>query len=170
MSNDKTEDHADAMLTDSSAAMHFLTRWRALVTPGYRGRIGQSPSRGIVQVKGRIHVIEPDDLILGLLERWLGEAGYTVVVEDSRGLPRAIEREEPHLIIIDVPTPRSAGKTIKSIRDVYASPILLLSARFRRGIASSRDVARQLGVRNVLPKPFTRGELLSVVAESIGGQ
>lgn len=123
-----------------------------------------------MQEKGRIHVIEPDDLILGLLERWLGEAGYTVVVEDSRGLPRAVERGEPHLVIIDVPTPRSAGKTIKSIRDVFASPILLLSARFRRGIASSSDVARQLGVRKVLPKPFTRGELLSAVAESIGGQ
>jgi DNA-binding response OmpR family regulator len=121
-----------------------------------------------VQVKGRILVIEPDDLILGLIERWLGEAGYTVVVvEVSRGLPRAVEREEPHLIIIDVPTPRSAGKTIKSIRDVYASPILLLSARFRRGIASSSVMARQLGVRKVLPKPFTRGELLSAVAESI---
>ena len=120
-----------------------------------------------MQVKGRIHVIEPDDLILGLIERWLGEAGYTVVVEDSRGLPRAVERGEPHLIIIDVPTPRSAGKTIKSIRDVYASPILLLSARFRRGIASSSVMARQLGVRKVLPKPFTRGELLSAVAESI---
>lgn len=121
-----------------------------------------------MQVKGRIHVIEPDDLILGLIERWLGEAGYTVVVvEVSRGLPRAVEREEPHLIIIDVPTPRSAGKTIKSIRDVYASPILLLSARFRRGIASSNVMARQLGVRKVLPKPFTRGELLSAVAESI---
>jgi hypothetical protein len=30
-------------------------------------------------------------------------------------------------------------------------------------------VARQLGVRNVLPKPFTRGELLSAVSESIDG-
>jgi hypothetical protein len=30
-------------------------------------------------------------------------------------------------------------------------------------------VARQLGVRNVLPKPLTRGELLSAVSESIDG-
>jgi len=170
VSNDKIKDHADTMLTGLSAEMHSLTRKRALVTPGYRDRIGQSPGRGIVQEKGRIHVIESDDLILGLLEHWLGEAGYTVVVEDSRGLTRAVEGGEPHLIIIDVPAPRSAWKIIKPIREVYASPILLLSARFRRGIASSSDMARQLGVHKVLPKPFTRRELLSAVAESIDGQ
>jgi hypothetical protein len=28
-------------------------------------------------------------------------------------------------------------------------------------------LARQLGVRKILPKPFTRGELLSAVGESI---
>jgi len=44
---------------------------------------------------------------------------------------------------------------------------LLLSARFRQGMGSSSSVARQLGVRNVLPKPFTRDELLSAVGESL---
>jgi DNA-binding response OmpR family regulator len=137
-----------------------------------RPRIGTelSPSGGIVQQKGRILVVEPNDLILGLLERWLGEAGYTVVVETSQSLPQAVGLGgEPHLVIIDVPAPRSAEKIIKSVKEVLASPILLLSARFRRGMGSSISVARQLGVRNVLPKPFTRGELLSAVAESIDG-
>jgi DNA-binding response OmpR family regulator len=139
---------------------------RALVSPADRE---QSPSRGIVQ-KGRILVVEPYDLILGLLERWLGEAGHTVVVETLQRLPQALgEGGEPHLVIIDVPTPRSAGKVIKSVREVYASPILLLSARFMRGTGSSISMARQLGVRNVLPKPFMRDELLSAVGESIDG-
>jgi len=124
-----------------------------------------------VQQKGRILVVEPNDLILSLLERWLGEAGYTVVVGTSQSLAPAVGEEgEPELVIIDVPTPRSAEKTVKSVREVHASPILLLSARFRRGTGSSISVARQLGVRNVLPKPFTRGELLSAVSESIDSQ
>lgn len=110
--------------------------------------------------KGRILVIESNDLILGLLERWLGEAGYAVAAD---------EPGEPRLVIIDVATPRSAEKIIKSVREAYASPILLLSARFRRGTASSISLARQLGVRNVLPTPFTRSELLSAVSESIDG-
>jgi hypothetical protein len=113
---------------------------------------------------------EPDDLILGLLERWLGEAGYIVVVETSQRLPEAVgDGREPHLVIIDVPTPRSAEKVINSVREVHAGPILLLFARFRRGMGSSTSMARQLGVRNVLPKPFMRGELLSAVGESIDG-
>ena len=61
-------------------------------------------------------------------------------------------------------------KIIKSVMDVHASPILLLSARFRLGMGSSSSVAHQLGVRNVLPKPFTRDELLSAVGESLNGQ
>ena len=118
--------------------------------------------------KGRILVVEPNDLILGLLERWLDEAGYTVVVEASQRLPQAVgEGGEPHLVIIDVPTPRSAEKIIKSVREVFAGPMLLLSATFERGTGSSSYVARQLGVRKILPKPFTRGELLSAVGESI---
>jgi DNA-binding response OmpR family regulator len=117
----------------------------------------------------QILVVEPDDLILGLLQRWLGEAGYSVVVEFSEGLPQgAGARFEPDLVIIDVPMPRSAESLVKSVQETYAGPILLLSARLRRDTGSSSDVARQLGVRKVLPKPFTRGELLSAVGESIG--
>jgi len=124
-----------------------------------------------VQQKGRILVVEQNDLILRLLERWLGEEGYTVVAGASQSAAQAVgEGGEPELVIIDVPAPRSAENIIKSVREVHASPILLLSARlFRRGTRSSISVARQLGVRNVLPKPFTRGELLSAVSESIDG-
>ena len=123
-----------------------------------------------MQQKGHILVVESNDLILGLLERWLGEAGYAVTVEArDRLLQTAGKKGEPQLIIVDVPKPRNAEKVIKTVREVYGSPILLLSARFSRGTGSSSDVARQLGVRKVLPKPFTRGELLSAVAGSIDG-
>jgi hypothetical protein len=39
---------------------------------------------------------------------------------------------------------------IRSLQE-YASPILLLSARFRRGLAGSVETARRLGVKKVLP-------------------
>jgi DNA-binding response OmpR family regulator len=122
-----------------------------------------------VQRKERILVVEPDDLILGLLERWLAEAGYIVVVETLQRLAQVVGGGKPQLVIIDVPDPLGAEKIIESVREVHATPILLLSARLRRGTGSSTSVARQLGVRNVLPKPFTRDELLSAVGESIDG-
>jgi DNA-binding response OmpR family regulator len=121
-----------------------------------------------VQQKGHILVVETDDLIRGLLETWLGEAGYSVVVRTLRKLPVSRMREGlPHLIIVDVPSPRSAEPLIESVKEVYPRPILLLSARFRRGLGASMDVASRLGVRKVLPKPFTRAELLAAVRESI---
>ena len=124
-----------------------------------------------MQKKRCIVVVEPDDLILGLLERWLGEAGYAVVVETTLRPPRAIGAgRDPHLVIIDVPEPLGAEKIIESVRQMHAGAILLLSARFRQGMGSSSAVARQLGVRNVLPKPFTRDELLTAVGESLAGQ
>lgn len=121
--------------------------------------------------KQRILVIEPDDQILGLLELWLGEAGYSVTVESSLSQPGArATGDVPHLVIIDVPEPLGAETTLESVRRVHAGPILLLSARFRQGTGSSASVAHQLGVRNVLPKPFTRDELLWAVGESLGGR
>ncbi len=108
--------------------------------------------------KGFILIHEEDVLIRELLERWLGEAGYAI---------SAAADEKPILVITDVPSPRRAQALIQSLQAVYAAPILALSGRFRRGLAGSAEAARRLGVRKVLPKPFTRKELLSAVSASL---
>ena len=108
--------------------------------------------------KGLIVIQEEDDLIRELLERWLGEAGYSVCGE---------AHETPRLVIANVPSPRGAQALIESLQAVYAAPILVLSGRFRRGLAGSAEAARRLDVKKVLPKPFTRKELLSAVAASL---
>ncbi|MET1084328.1 MAG: response regulator [Burkholderiales bacterium] len=116
--------------------------------------------------KSYILVVESDDLIRQLLERWLGEAGYAVVAAAS--CPAALERV-PCLVIANVSSPRNAAELIRSLQVRHAAPILVVSARFRRGLGSSVEVAQRLGVGKVLPKPFTREELLAAVGESIGG-
>ena len=107
--------------------------------------------------KGFVLIHEADVLIRELLERWLGEAGYVVSASGDERLC---------LVIADVPNPRRAQALIQSLQ-VYAAPILVLSGRFRRGLAGSADAARLLGVKKVLPKPFTRKELLAAVAASL---
>jgi DNA-binding response OmpR family regulator len=56
---------------------------------------------------------------------------------------------------------------IHSLKAAYSAPIMALSARFRRGLGSSQETARQLGVRKILPKPFTRAELLAAIREAL---
>jgi CheY-like chemotaxis protein len=111
-----------------------------------------------VNRRGFVLILDDDALIRELLERWLGEAGYAVAPAPG---------EKPCLVITDLPNPRRAHALIRSLQEVYAAPILLLSGRFRRGLAGSAEAALRLGVKRVLPKPFTRNELLSAVAGSL---
>lgn len=110
-----------------------------------------------------IVILEPDELIRGLLERWLRGAGYQTVLAENHALPMV----KPRLVITDISEPSSAGDTIEALRDAYAAPILALSARFRRGLSSSTEPAQRLHVEGVLPKPFTRQQLLRAVHETL---
>ena len=124
-------------------------------------------SRGmLVPSQGCIVIVEPDELIRELLERWLGEAGYEVAF-DARD--HAVPMDMPRLVIADISDPGGAGSTIEALQAAYAAPILALSARFRRGLGGSSEPAQRLHVGKVLPKPFTRDELLSAVREAVKG-
>jgi DNA-binding response OmpR family regulator len=113
-----------------------------------------------VNRKGFVVIEETDELIRELLERWLAEEGYCL---------SAAPGQSALLVILDIPTPRGAQSRISALQKEYAAPLLLLSARFRRGLAGSVEAARRLGVKKVLPKPFTREELLAAVDESLEG-
>ena len=115
-----------------------------------------------MQHKGLVVVLEEDPQIRPLLERWLAEAGYAVAPHGPGGDTR------PVLVIVDVRDPQAADVLIHSLRE-YRVAILAMSARFRRGLAGSAETARRLGVQAVLPKPFTRTELLVAVREAMEG-
>jgi DNA-binding response OmpR family regulator len=114
-----------------------------------------------VNPKGYVVILEEDAMIHEMLERWLQEAGYVVAARE------AVSEVKPALVIADVPEPQSADALICSLRELYSAPILVLSARFRCGLAGSAEAALRLGVSKVLPKPFTRKELLAAVRESV---
>jgi DNA-binding response OmpR family regulator len=111
-----------------------------------------------------IVIVEPDDLIRELLERWLAEAGYGVVL-CAKDHDKPVVT--PQLVIADISNPGSADATIGALRAAYSAPILVLSARFRRGLGGSSEAAQRLQVGKVLPKPFTREELLAAVSEAV---
>ncbi len=119
--------------------------------------------------KGFIVIQEEDDLIRQLLELWLSEAGYTVGLVEPKARRAKRPEEVPRLVIVNLPSPRGSQPLIDALGQVYAAPILVLSARFRRGLDGSAEAAHRLGVRKVLPKPFTREEFLAAVNESLEG-
>ena len=123
-----------------------------------------TPRGNVVSLQGCIVIVEPDDLIRELLDRWLGEAGYSVIVSAKDHSAAVVK---PQLVIADISSPGSAGATIEALRAAYSAPILALSARFRRGLGGSSEAAHRLHVGKVLPKPFTREELLAAVREAV---
>jgi len=124
----------------------------------------RNPPGAPVPSKGCIIVVEPDDLIRGLVERWLGEAGYqTIHLIKTQVVPLIM----PRLVIIDISDLAMARTTIDILEASYAAPILALSARFRRGLGGSSEPADRLHVRKVLPKPFTRRQLLGAVRDCL---
>jgi DNA-binding response OmpR family regulator len=138
--------------------------WAAFVVDAAVRHASTRASRKLVSLKGYIAIVEPDDLIRELLERWLSEAGYGVVLSAK---DHHLDMLKPQLVIADISSPDSAGTTIEALRAAYSAPILALSARFRRGLGGSSEAAHRLHVGKVLPKPFTREELLAAVGEAI---
>jgi CheY-like chemotaxis protein len=111
---------------------------------------------------GYLVIVEPDELIRQLLERWLSEGGYQVLpITETHVLPMVKAR----LVIADISEPDAARNTIEALQSAYAAPVLALSARFRRGLGGSSEPAQRLHVQKVLPKPFTRQQLLHAVRE-----
>jgi len=114
-----------------------------------------------------IVIIEEDDLMRGLLTEWLTAAGYAVFGR----LPRAAApARSADLVIVDLYMPRQAGvDVVRSVQQAHpGTPVIAISAQFRAGLDGSWWAARALGVRQLIAKPFSRGDLLRAVQAVIG--
>ncbi len=108
----------------------------------------------------KILVIEDEDGIIHLLNLYLKDAGYTVVVakEGPDGLALHA-REHPDLVILDVMLPGIDGFEIcRRIRVWSMTPILILTARSDE---DDRISGIEIGADDYLVKPFSPRELVS---------
>jgi CheY-like chemotaxis protein len=118
-----------------------------------------------------ILILEEDDLIRGLLNEWLLGAGYPVQLGDPRRAPSMRPaHDKVGLIIANICMPKDQGaEGISQLKLAYPGvSIIAISARFCSSLGGSAEGARQLGVRKVLSKPFTREELLDAVRSVMG--
>ena len=72
-------------------------------------------------IRNRVLVIETDDLIHQLIDRWLTEAGYIVATSDAPASGIA-------LVIADVPNPAQAEAVLRELKARYDAPILAISS------------------------------------------
>ncbi|MDY0058041.1 MAG: two-component system response regulator OmpR [Methyloversatilis sp.] len=111
--------------------------------------------------KRKILVVDDDARLRALLERYLGEQGFTVkAVADSAQMDRALARELYDLMVLDLMLPGEDGLAI--CRRLRAQdntiPVVMLTAK---GDEVDRIVGLEMGADDYLPKPFNPRELVA---------
>lgn len=110
-----------------------------------------------------ILVVDDDDRLRHLIERYLKEEGFAVSsAPDSIGMDKKLSREHIDLIILDVMLPGEDGLAICKRLQAQPNnpPILMLSAK---GEDFDRIAGLETGADDYLPKPFNSRELLARV-------
>ena len=108
----------------------------------------------------RILIIDDDERLCGMLEQYLGNAGYQV---ESHHTARegifALKHKEFDSLVLDLMLPDGDGLDIcRDIRGFSQIPILMLTAR---GDTMDRILGLEMGADDYLPKPFEPRELLA---------
>jgi len=109
----------------------------------------------------KILVVDDDMRLRELLTRYLGEQGFQVTaLPDARDLDRKLQRDPPHLIVLDLMLPGEDGLSLcRRLRGAGESvPIIMLTAK---GEDVDRIVGLEMGADDYLPKPFNPRELVA---------
>jgi two-component system phosphate regulon response regulator OmpR len=103
-------------------------------------------------------VVDDDRRIRDLLSRFLSNEGYRITTAETAADARAqLKGLSFDLIVLDVMMPGESGFDFaKSLREVSAVPILMLTAR---DAAESRIKGLEMGADDYLAKPFEPREL-----------
>ncbi len=113
-----------------------------------------------------ILIIDDDDSLRDGLRRTLHKEGYTIIEanEGKKGL-KQLEQSEADLILLDMFMPDQDGvETIQELRCAYPNvPIIAMSGGGFKGTVDVLRVAKLMGARQTLSKPFTREQLLEAV-------
>ena len=104
-------------------------------------------------------IVDDDERIRGLLQKFLMRNGYMVsIARDAGQARRILAGLEFDLMVIDVMMPGEDGISLtRDLRKRMSTPILLLTAR---GEASNRIEGLEAGADDYLVKPFEPKELL----------
>ena len=109
----------------------------------------------------KILIVDDDERLRRLLERFLSEQGYRVRgVENAEQMDRVLARELFNLVVLDLMMPGEDGLSVCSRLRASNNqvPIIMLTAK---GDEASRIHGLELGADDYLAKPFNPRELLA---------
>ncbi len=109
----------------------------------------------------KILIVDDDVRLRDLLNRYLTEQGFQVqTLTDGAMLDRRLQRDPPHLLVLDLMMPGEDGLSI--CRRLRANgetvPIIMLTAK---GEDVDRIIGLEMGADDYLPKPFNPRELVA---------
>jgi len=113
----------------------------------------------MTEPQAHLLVVDDDERIRGLLQKFLMRNGYLVTVaRDAAQARRLLAGLDFDMIVLDVMMPGEDGITLtRELRARHAVPILLLTAR---GETANRIEGLEAGADDYLVKPFEPKELL----------
>jgi two-component system, OmpR family, phosphate regulon response regulator OmpR len=112
-------------------------------------------------IKTRLLVVDDDVRLRDLLNRYLTEQGFQVLVAaDGAAMDKQLARNVIDLVVLDLMLPGEDGLSIcRRLRTASpALPIVMLTAR---GDEVDRIVGLEMGADDYLPKPFSPRELVA---------
>ena len=113
------------------------------------------------QAPARVLIVDDDVRLRDLLSQYLGEQGFEVaMLADARDLDRKLQRDPPHLLVLDLMLPGEDGLAV--CRRLRAAgemvPIIMLTAK---GGEVDRILGLEMGADDYLTKPFNPRELVA---------
>jgi len=121
--------------------------------------MGFTPSTALDRHNIHILIVDDDDRIRMLLQKYLTRQGFrTSVAENSEVARDKMRGLSFDLLILDIMMPGEDGLSLsKSLRETSQVPIILLTAK---GETADRVSGLRLGVDDYVTKPFEPEELL----------
>lgn len=116
----------------------------------------------------RILVIDDDDALRAMLQKFFAARGFDVSVAINGKEALRLQQEKPFdLIMTDIIMPDKEGiETIVEFRKTYpATKIIAMSGGGRINSQEYLELAQRLGAQRTFAKPFKTNEILSAVKD-----
>ena len=124
------------------------------------------PSVRSSREQARILAVDDDPQALRYVRDALSKAGYSpIVTGDPQDVPRLMEEEKPHLVLLDLMLPGSGG--IDLMKDILATadvPVIFLTVYGQEEVVAR---AFDMGAADYVVKPFSPTELAARIRAAL---